>query len=76
MSIEVSRHIEGYYEIRLARPEEAWVKLLAEKMLCEDLAVLSMAVGHGLIELMMVFDQPEHQEVVPESEEVTNEEVP
>jgi len=76
MSIEVSRHIEGYYEIRLAQPEEPWVKLLAGKMLCYDLTVLSIAVERGLIELMSLFGQPEHSEVRPKSKEVTNEKVP
>jgi len=59
----VSKHIEGHYEIKLMPPEEIWVNLLAGKMLCEDVTVLSMALGQGLIQLMSQFGKPDKVEV-------------
>ena len=65
MSMILIRLEAEHYGIELHEPEETWVKLLERKMLCDDLTVLSIAVERGLIELMSLFGQPEHQEVRP-----------
>ena len=76
MSMIVSKHIEGHYEITLAVPEDLWVEILAGKMLCTDVTVLSMALGRGLIELMTMFGRPYKVEVRPAGKELTHERVP
>ena len=62
MVLIVERHIEGHYDVELMEPDETWVKILAGKMLCEDLAVVSLALQRGLIELMSIFGRPEKPE--------------
>lgn len=65
MTLIVNKHIEGQYEVELAGPHDVWVDLLAGKLLCDDVTVLSLALGRGLIELMLMFGRPEKPEVVP-----------
>lgn len=64
MSIIVSQHIEGYHTVDLDVPEKTWVKILAGKMLCNDLTVLSIAIERGLLELMSIFGRPEKPEIL------------
>lgn len=62
MVLIVTQHIEGHYEVELAEPEETWVKILAGKMLCDELTVLSIALERGLLELMSIFGRHEKPE--------------
>ena len=64
MTLMVSRHIEGHYEVEVAEPEETWVKILAGKMMCDDVNVLSLAMGQGLLKLMSMFGRPIKMEEV------------
>ena len=47
-----------HYGVELHEPEKLWVKILAGKMLCDDLSILSIALERGLIELMGIFGRP------------------
>lgn len=58
MASIITQHIEGHYEVKLAGPEEIWIKILAGKMLCDELTVLGIVLERGLIELMGLFGRP------------------
>lgn len=64
MTLIVTRHIEGHYEVEVAEPQKTWVEILGGKLLCDDVTVLSLAVERGLLELMKMFGQPERPEGV------------
>ena len=54
MVLMVSKHIEGHYEVEVAEPHETWVKTLASNLLCDETTALSLALGRGLIDLMLM----------------------
>lgn len=64
MTLMVSKHIEGHYEVEVADPHATWVEILAGKLLCDDVTILSLALGRGLIDLMLMFGRPERPEIV------------
>jgi len=63
MAIIVTEGPGGYTEVQTSEPEDTWIRLLAGKMLCDELSVLSFALERGLIELMGIFAKPEVKEV-------------
>jgi len=58
MATAVTKHIEGHFEIQASPPDSAWIEQLAERLNCEDVSVVNLALAIGLIDLMRDFGKP------------------